>query len=327
LLNRYSEFQEEIELVSLYDGRNEGEETNNRMANFSLEVNGPFAGSAYSLMSSNTSHVCLIGMGSGVTAPMGLLSHFMRKRQDVWTTFVFAGREIEIVGEVIDVIRNICDGYGLPKGGIIVHLTSKEEFPDVDLLMSLRDFVDAGSVIERERCCVTATEKYRRWLKMARLFFGAKVVTELLGVGEENEDLPPLNWDVDMLKRMIALLKNSVFHKSFTTPMENTVLLRGRPNWPALCTRIQISAIMGKSSIPLFNLSDLVEEQKNQENSSRLRARSQFTELDCLYTGSPYALKDLSSWCNENNAKALSGYSPFQSTLKAIWKVHGEVWS
>ena len=167
-------------------------------------------------------HCVLIGMGSGVTAPLGLLSHFTANRPDVWTSFIFVSRNLEMIGESLVVLRQICK-QRMPRGGIVLYWTAKDEFPDVRLLNAIRLYLETGEESERE----TLNKAFAEWLRLARLFFGRKRVADLLET-EEGETLM-YNWTAASLNCLIALLKNSILHESFRNPLKNCILQQGRP--------------------------------------------------------------------------------------------------
>ena len=260
-------------------------------------------------------HCVLIGMGSGVTAPLGLLSHFTANRPDVWTSFIFVSRNLEMIGESLVVLRQICK-QRMPRGGIVLYWTAKDEFPDVRLLNAIRLYLETGEESERE----TLNKAFAEWLRLARLFFGRKRVADLLET-EEGETLM-YNWTAASLNCLIALLKNSILHESFRNPLKNCILQQGRPCWSHLNMRLSISGILRESVTPLFSDG----RQALDRGEQKFRARKTFCKIDALYTGGKYPLQALQDWAMENNAQALGGSAGVLTGLKALWKVHGEVW-
>lgn len=79
LLALWTNYTLELELLNLRD-RSSSNNLLSKSSPFSLHIDGPFHSSGFSLMQPEVRECVLIGLGSGVTAPLGLLSHFLRYR-------------------------------------------------------------------------------------------------------------------------------------------------------------------------------------------------------------------------------------------------------
>lgn len=168
-----------------------------------IYVDGPFSSGATAIVSSTVERSILIGLGSGITAPLGIAAGVQHH-----ATLVFVSREMEPLCEVAKAIRIIQAGD--PRclsGGALFFCTAPDlEWPDSALLR----VIDSGA--KRHEIL----QYHQRLVHLAGLMFeGARV--------------PPFDEDVAELRSIVV--RWSADH-SFFHPIDGVLEVRhGRPNW------------------------------------------------------------------------------------------------
>jgi hypothetical protein len=181
----------------------------------SIFVDGPFSSPAMNVSSSSVKYALLLGVGSGITAPLGISAGL----NNAWTRIVFVTRDPAQVTQVARAIGGIvdADGYCL-KGGALLFLTLPHfEWPHVELLRGLM----------REQPWAELRPLYDQFVQLAHNVFGI-------------EDVPLV--DTDRLGDYVVRLRAWTQTHDFMRPSERVEVRLGRPDWSALIEDTQASA-------------------------------------------------------------------------------------
>jgi len=96
----------------------------------SLFVDGPFSSPASNLFLPTVTHAVLIGVGSGITGPLGILSNDRLRRQCQWSSLVFVCRDGALLDEIAAILhalrqRDEARGVSFLPGGAYLYMTGR----------------------------------------------------------------------------------------------------------------------------------------------------------------------------------------------------------
>ena len=274
LIKRCSDRGERSWTNRLYESLEAGETMN-------VYVDGPFASPASNITVNSVKRALLIGVGSGITAPLGIAAG----RPQCWTTLVFVGREASAVCQVVAAIRGIVhNNPDCLRGGARLFLTAKGfTWPDELLLSGLNKMLNfaEGWTSGMERA-------YAEYLELSRWMFhdNLEQAPELEGKSKEQ------------LRAFYLALKDWRIVNRFSQPLVNVSIEFGRPDWQAVLDERQSIACEAPDTLSFV--------PEVLKVGSLLEGSTLLVELHTLYCGPRNALKSIEQYVTENN-KSLYG--------------------
>ncbi len=246
-----------------------------RHEHLSVYVDGPFSSPAMNVASRTVRRALLIGVGSGITAPLGIAAGL----EQPWTSIVFVSRDpaqvLQIAGAVHAIIA--ADERAL-RGSALLYLTAPGfEWPDHVLAREI------PSVMSGSRALRTIVPIYNEFVTLAQMCFP-----------HNQGKLPLLDEYANRLPEFLEALEAWRASHSFERPNERVQVLRGRPDWEEVIADAQRRAAIEpdlQSFLPSVELEDV------GLNSNSV------TDMLVLYCGSRQPLRSLESAVNANNTK------------------------
>lgn len=242
----------------------------------------------------SVSRAILIGLGSGITAPLGIAAGL-----HCYSVLVGVSRDPSMICQVVCAIKSIksSDPETL-SGGAILYLTQPAgfEWPDEALLRLIA--VAAPAANSR----MQIQQEYDAFANLARAAFGPK-------------SFPVLELENPDLRAYAALLRQWRLTHSFMAPLEHVQVRIGRPPWGELLLELQSGEsvdAMPRSNLPLsYETIPLI-----HGNETYIR------DIHVLYTGARGPLNDIEKWVSQNNSALFKSKDGAQSQFI----VHSETW-
>jgi hypothetical protein len=238
------------------------------------------------------------GCGSGITAPLGLISTIKH-----WSALVFVTREPEHMFEVVVAARSMDI-----QGGMFGFITTQSyEWPNVVLLREIPFVIQGG------KKWIVLEPVYQEFLRLSTLAFPGSFPGSFPGF------FPVLRSAHEMQEFVDQLQEWSSSH-SFANPHEGVTVHLGRPLWSDVLSQLGDAAYNAPvlSSEVSFNFHP--GDNLPADNSIVLK------DIHLLYTGAAAPLRDIKKWV-QGAIKGLFSNLPLESgSSRCHWEVHAEVW-
>jgi hypothetical protein len=250
----------------------------NRLLNgepVSVYVDGPFSSPAMNITPKTVKRAVLIGVGSGITAPLGIAAGLSS-----WTTLVFATREPFAMCQVIRAVDSIVERDDTClRGGVFIYLTKKNfQWPHFVLLDELPKVI-AGKIHWD-----TLLKVYEEYITLARYMFS-------------NQEVPHYD-NMETFESFLAALQKWSEHNDFNHPSDRVTVRMGRPNWDPLLQELQQNATQEPDTLSFM--------PESLQVQSLDEATNVLLELHTLYCGSRTVLADIRNCIDQNNRSLYS---------------------